>query len=367
MLKAIALNDPLLIGSALNPDMFMKSTVINSSIFGLLSLCLTASLGAAPDPYEINKLLGRGVNMGNALDAPTEGEWGLVLEEEHFEAAKQAGFDSIRLPVRWSAHASMEAPYTIDPEFFERVDWAIEQGLKRDMPVLLDLHHYRETYADPHPHKERYLGLWKQIAPHYKDYPDTLLFEPMNEPDEALTPEIWNDWLVDALAIIRVSNPDRTVVIGPGEDNTVAFLKDLKLPEDDRNIIVTIHFYHPLSFTHQGAEWFTWVDASEWLGNQWRAEGEQARLVDEEFDIALAWGKEHDRPLHLGEFGSIKLADMDSRAAWTAYVAEAAVSRGMSFHYWEFCADWFMVYDRQSKTYNEPLMKALLPDWESAP
>jgi len=321
-------------------------------------------LSAAPDPYAMNQRLGRGVNLGNALDAPTEGEWGLVLEEAHFEAAKRAGFDSIRLPVRWSAHADTEPPYTIDPAFFARVDWAIQQALDRDMPVILDLHHYRETYADPHPHKERFLGLWKQIAAHYQDYPDTLLFEPMNEPDEALTPAIWNDWIAEVIPVIRATNPDRTLVIGPGEDNTVAYLKDLRLPEDDRNIIVTIHFYHPLSFTHQGAPWFTWTDAEAWLGNTWKAEGEQKRLVDEEFDIAAAWGREHDRPMHLGEFGSIKLAPMASRVAWTAYVAEAARSRGMSFHYWEFCADWFAVYDRETGTWIEPLMRALIPGWQ---
>ena len=39
---------------------------------------------AKPDPFQINKLLGRGVNMGNALEAPSEGEWGVVLKEEYF-------------------------------------------------------------------------------------------------------------------------------------------------------------------------------------------------------------------------------------------------------------------------------------------
>ena len=78
---------------------------------------------------QMNKLLGRGVNLGNALDAPSEGEWGVVLKDEYFESAKQAGFDSIRLPVRWSAHSLDKPPYTIDPNFMKRVDWAVNCAL----------------------------------------------------------------------------------------------------------------------------------------------------------------------------------------------------------------------------------------------
>ena len=63
---------------------------------------------AKPDPFKINTLLGRGVNLGNALEAPTEGEWGVVLKEEYFSIIKQAGFNSIRLPVRWSGHALLK-------------------------------------------------------------------------------------------------------------------------------------------------------------------------------------------------------------------------------------------------------------------
>ncbi len=49
----------------------------------------------------------RGINLGNALDAPQEGAWGVTLEEKHFAMAKAAGLDHIRLPVR-----SMRTPRT---------------------------------------------------------------------------------------------------------------------------------------------------------------------------------------------------------------------------------------------------------------
>src|SRR5215216_4084405 len=59
--------------------------------------------------------LQRGVNMGNMLEAPDEGEWGLSVQEEYFDLIKEAGFDFIRLPVRWSTHVGPESSYTIDP------------------------------------------------------------------------------------------------------------------------------------------------------------------------------------------------------------------------------------------------------------
>lgn len=325
------------------------------------TLLLFTSAYAGTDPFETNKRLGRGINIGNALDAPKGVSWGVELKEEYFDAIKAAGFDSIRLPVRWSAYASLEAPYTIDPAWFAKVDWAIDQAIKRGLPIVVDLHHYREVYANPAPHKARTLGLWKQIAEHYKGYPDLLILELFNEPDEAFIPDIWNEWLVEILAIVRQSHPDRTLIVEPGEDSITAYLNDLRLPENDRNLIVSIHCYHPLSFTHQGAEWFSWIDAKKWLGLTWTGTPDQVANLNAEFDHAAAWGKKHNRPMNLGEFGAISLADMNSRALWTKANADAAIARGMSFHYWEFCAEFFGLYDPATKTFRQPLLDAVLP------
>jgi len=76
-----------------------------------------------PDIFRQAYLLEQGVNFGNALEAPQEGDWGIRLEERYFDLIKKAGFKTVRLPVRWSAHAQEMPPYTIDPAFFERIDW----------------------------------------------------------------------------------------------------------------------------------------------------------------------------------------------------------------------------------------------------
>ncbi len=313
---------------------------------------------SSPDPFEQNKRLGRGINLGNALDAPREGMWGVRLREEYFQLIKDAGFDSVRIPIRWSNHALKEPPYTINTAFFERVDWAVENAIKRDLYVMINVHHYLEIMDEPGKHQERLYALWEQIAERYKDYPDSVVFELLNEPDNKLS-RLWNETLKKTLAVVRKSNPHRTVVIGSAEDNVINLLRRLELPKEDQNIIVTVHYYTPLEFTHQGAEWFG-ERAKPWLGTTWTGTDEEKRAVIEAFDKAAAWGKEHNRPINLGEFGTYEKADSDSRARWTEFIAKSAMERGFSFHYWEFCST-FGVYDAHKKVWRDFLLNALIP------
>ena len=74
------------------------------------------------DAYYWNRLIGRGVNMGNAFEAPNEGDWGVTLKKEYFGQIAKAGFQSVRIPVRWSAHIAESAPFEIDKAFFVRLD-----------------------------------------------------------------------------------------------------------------------------------------------------------------------------------------------------------------------------------------------------
>jgi endoglucanase len=311
--------------------------------------------------FEMNKLLGRGVNLGNALEAPNEGEWGVTLKEEYFDIIKKAGFNTVRLPVCWSAHAMTEKPYTINPNFFNRVDWALKNAIKNDLYVMLNVQHYRELTDDPNNHIERYLGLWQQIADHYKDYPDSVLFELLNEPYKALTPELWNDLVKKTLPVVRKSNPNRTIVIEPTiiiEPAFVVCLDKLEIPKEERNTIVSIHYYTPLEFTHQGAPWMGERSAA-WMGTKWTGTDAEKKVVTDFFDAAALWGKENNRPINLGEFGTYKKADMESRVRWTRFVAESAVQRGMSLLYWDFCAE-FALYDLQTKSWNKELLDAIV-------
>jgi len=330
--------------------------------------CASCSHNLVPEDYiptvedsltfKQNERLGRGVNLGNALEAPAEGEWGVVLEEEYFQLIKDAGFDAVRIPIRWSAHASSSAPYQINSTFFDRVDWAVGQALARGLLAVINMHHYDGIAEDPSAHKVRFLALWEQIALHYKDYSDSLVFEMLNEPHDQLTPTLWNGLLQDALNVIRNTNPVRTVVVGTAEWGHAQSLDDLVIPVEDRNIIVTVHYYNPFHFTHQGAEWVS--DSDAWLGTTWTGTSEEKQAVTDDFDGVTDWAQKHNRPIFLGEFGAYSKAGLEYRTRWTDFIAREAEERDMSWAYWEFCAG-FGVYNQATSDWNYPILRALIP------
>lgn len=312
----------------------------------------------ALDPFKQNLRLARSVNLGNALEAPNEGEWGVTLQAEYFQLIKDAGFTAVRIPIKWSGHANQSAPYTIQSSFFARVDWAVAQALSRGLAAVINIHHYDEIFQNPSEHKERFLALWQQIADHYQKYPDELFFELLNEPNANLTADIWNQFLKEAIAVVRKSNPYRTLIIGPALWNSFTMLPSLALPDSERNVIVTFHYYNPFQFTHQGAEWVSGSNA--WLGTTWTGTASQRQAVLDELGQAASWAKANHRPLYMGEFGAYSKADLNSRFQWTSFVARAAEEKDISWAYWEFCAG-FGIYDATTKKWNEVLLKALIP------
>ncbi|WP_158264140.1 cellulase family glycosylhydrolase [Amycolatopsis sp. CA-126428] len=78
----------------------------------------------------MNRWPGRGINFGNVLDALGDGPE-LPLDGRYFDEVAEAGFATVRLPVRWSAHAQAEPPYAIDPAFARRVDAGVAAALDR--------------------------------------------------------------------------------------------------------------------------------------------------------------------------------------------------------------------------------------------
>lgn len=235
---------------------------------GALLAC--ASLWANDLPaspiFAASQKLGRSLNLGNALEAPSEGAWGVKLQAHYFKAIKEAGFDSVRLPVRWSAHAATNAPFTIDPTFAARVDWAIDQALAHKLNIVVNIHHYEEADARPDEHLGRLAALWEQIAARHRERPSGVYFELLNEPHGQFTEARWNAALPRLLAAVRQTNPTRPVIVGPAQWNAIRALDKLELPPDT-NLIVTVHFYDPFQFTHQGASWVK--GSSEWKGRAW--------------------------------------------------------------------------------------------------
>ena len=319
-----------------------------------------ASAGAAATATAI----GRGVNFGNMLEAPTEGAWGLTVTDDFIDKAAAAGFTSVRLPVRWSNHAAAEAPFTIDASFMARVASVVDRLLAKGVVVVLDMHHYRQLDGDALDAGEspvagavvdvRFVMLWDQIAAHFQGRGPRLVFELYNEPHGRMNGEPWNVLAARALRVVRRTNPDRIVVIGPTSWNSANDLRLLKLP-NDANLIATVHDYNPFPFTHQGAEWVTPVMPT---GVTCCSAAQEAEMTAP-LDVAKAWSAATRYPVFVGEFGAYGKADSASRVDFDRKMRQAMETRGMSWAYWEF-ASGFGVYDLTTLAFRQGLLDSLL-------
>jgi endoglucanase len=298
--------------------------------------CAPEARSQAPAPFPMR----RGVNLGNALEAPREGEWGYSIEDDHLAIIADAGFDGVRLPVRWDAH--MDEAGRVDLVFLARVhevcSWAMDVGLM----VQLNAHHYNAVILDPARHRERFIGLWRQIGQSLARAPQGLMFEVLNEPYG----REWNgarlrDLQRDAIAAIRESNRTRLIVVGPGNWQNIDALQTWRPPEGE-GIVASVHYYEPHAFTHQNAEW---LDDPPAYDGDW-GHGRDRGLVSEHIRTAAAWGRERGYAMQLGEFGVNRAVGVQQRAAWTRAVREACEHEGMAWCVWDF-AGAFPVWDRE--------------------
>ncbi len=328
------------------------------------------AVGESPAAHATAKAMGRGVNLGNMLETPlAKGEWGVPVDPatdflRYVDLAADAGFTHVRMPVRWSSHASTDAAGTLDPAFAARVDAMVDRALARGLYVVLNMHHYRQLEGgkldkgEPSLNDDvvvpRFLSMWRQIAQRYAGKSDKLLFEVYNEPSGKLN-STWNSLFASALKEIRSSNPTRVVVVGPVKWNSAEALDGLELPPDP-HLLVTIHNYEPFAFTHQGADW---VNPRLPTGVECCDDAQQSRLL-RGFEAADRWKQDHPYSIYLGEFGAYSAAPEASRVIYTKMVREAAEARGMPWAYWEL-ASGFGVYDPVANTWRKPFLEALLP------
>jgi len=325
---------------------------------------MTPPTAADADATQQLKLIMRGMNVGNFLDAtPQENSWSNdTLHTWFFEAIKEAGFDHVRIPVRWNVHASGAPDYTIDPTFFARVDWAIGHTLSRGMAAVLDIHHYDEYYPDPAGQHDKFLALWKQISEHYKNYPKQLIFEILNEPRAAVTAAIWNADMNAAVTEIRATNPYRTLMVGGINWNASSSLynNSISFPAGDTNIIATFHYYNPACFALvqswdcAGHGWdapyastgtfdlknVKWPvlfpsDAQGDAGIAEMAANNEA-AIHAELGRVSDWSKTSGIPVYMGEFGADASRDIQSRAAYIGFVAQEAEMYGFGWANWSF-------------------------------
>jgi endoglucanase len=314
-----------------------------ATILAVLSAGMASGLHAAPRTDSLP--VGRCVNMGNHLEAPNEGDWGgRKIADDDFTIIAKAGFQTIRLPVRWANHASAKAPYTISPAFFARIEQLVGLARSAGLNVILNSHHYDELHSNPAKNADRLAGIWAQIAARFARQPrDHLWFEIENEPHDKLNNKNLVATLAPALAAIRKTNPDRPVIIGGEFWSGVDSLATLTLP-DDPHVIPTFHYYEPFDFTHQGA---TWVNPSPPVGRAYGTDADVERLTRDVLKVR-AYIKRTGKTPFMGEFGANGPIPVDQRVTYQRTVRVAFDNLGIGMCAWAY-TNTFPLYDSATK------------------
>lgn len=279
------------------------------------------------------------------------------FKSRHFHIIRQGGFDFVRVVLQSFDH--MDARNRLDPRWLATLDGVVKQATAAGLGVIIDEHDFNICSEAPDACEPKLIAFWTQIGERYRNAPDTVLFELLNEPHAPLDDARWNAMLRKLIPVVRATNPARTLVIGPSRWNNLEELPGLELPKDDRNILVTFHSYEPFRFTHQGAPW-----AQDMVGvkDVPFTAADEAR-IKADYDKVGAWSKANDRPVLMGEFGAYEKSGtpMAARARYTATVRREAEAHGFPWAYWQFDSD-FILYDIDRDRWVEPIRQALVPD-----
>lgn len=306
-----------------------------------------ASPAAPPSPVKAC------VNMGGALEAPREGEWGYTIRKSDFHLIRSLGFDTVRIPIKWSYHTGDGPEYLIDEHFFRRIDEVVTQAVEADLQVIINVHHYDEINENAEAEYPKLKAIWQQISARYEDWSDAVMYEFLNEPHTSVTPRRIDAINRDLLAMVRQTQPDRWVVLGGTQWGTLDGLIETDPPFDPR-AMVTFHFYDPFEFTHQGAPW---AHKQVPLGQKWGSATDR-RDIAGSFARAARWRDKVGMPLLLGEFGVYTEVPDADRASWTNYVRRTAEMVDFGWCYWDWTTSLGM-YDLQNEQVRPGMGEAL--------
>ncbi|PXV88312.1 endoglucanase [Lachnotalea glycerini] len=325
-------------------------------LFVLSTLLLTLLFSGCSKNTE-PPVLTKCLNIGNCLEAPKNQPWDVPMNISYFSKIKQAGFQCVRLPVRFSDYVDKSnSDYLLAEDFMTQIDSYINEALNQNLTLILDLHHFTEIMEAPNQNKECLIAIWKQLAKRYKEYPETLVFELLNEPQQNLDSDTWNEILSDTVKVIRSIDKTHYLIVGGANYNSIDALSSLKLPKDDR-LIATIHYYEPNNVTFQGNPYH---EGYENIANvEWEGTSDEVSYLQSRLKTAKSWADTNQVSLFLGEFGISNKAPAQTRINWTLAVAKEAEALDISYGYWEF-ASGFGIYDLTTSTWNQDMVDAII-------
>ena len=345
---------------------------------------------------ENNFKIGRGTNVSHWLSQSEErGEARrLHIQEDDFARLDSLGFDFVRLPIDevqfWDEDGNKL------PEAWELMTNAINWAEKHHLRTIVDLHIIRSHYFNAvneggssantlftsEEAQQQLINMWYQLSDVLKGYSnDSVAYEFMNEP-VADDHEQWNQLIAKVHKALREREPQRTLVIGSNRWQGYETMKYLKVPEGDKNIILSFHYYNPMLLTHRGA-WWTPVgkytgkitypgiliskedyeaapaelkpELEPYLTQEWNIDKIRADFAD-----AIAAAKQYGLQLFCGEWGVYEPVERDLAYAWTKDMMQVFTENNIAWTTWCYDAD-FGFWDQQKHDFKDkPLVDILM-------
>ena len=345
---------------------------------------------------ENNFKIGRGTNVSHWLSQSEErGEARrLHIQEDDFARLDSLGFDFVRLPIDevqfWDEDGNKL------PEAWELMTNAINWAEKNHLRTIVDLHIIRSHYFNAvneggssantlftsEEAQQQLINMWYQLSDVLKGYSnDSVAYEFMNEP-VADDHEQWNQLIAKVHKALREREPQRTLVIGSNRWQGYETMKYLKVPEGDKNIILSFHYYNPMLLTHRGA-WWTPVgkytgkitypgiliskedyeaapaelkpELEPYLTQEWNIDKIRADFAD-----AIAAAKQYGLQLFCGEWGVYEPVERDLAYAWTKDMMQVFTENNIAWTTWCYDAD-FGFWDQQKHDFKDkPLVDILM-------
>lgn len=318
-----------------------------------------------------------GWNLGNTLDATggmgidSERAWGNPkTTQEMIDAVLEKGFNVIRIPVTWEGHFDEGSDYKIHDIWMERVEEVVDYAYDRGAYVILNLHHegwHTPSEENKEAASKQLAALWTQIAEHFRDYDERLIFEGLNEPRKKGTSVEWNGdqegfevvnhyarVFVDTVRATGGNNELRHLMItGYAASSGRQALESIVVPDDDK-LIVSVHAYTPYNFALNTKGTDSWsVDKDTYDIDV------LMKNIDELF---LSKGI----PVIIGEFGAMNKNNEADRVEWVKYYLGKAKEIGVPCIWWdnnayEGSGENFGLFDRRTLSFPyESLVEAMM-------
>ncbi len=336
---------------------FLSGIILSCACLLMLPLSTRAQL---PTPTY-------GWNLGNTLEPPDgEGTWGPAASQGLINAAADAGFNTVRLPVAWNSHAD-QSTYQIDPAWMARVKQVVDWCYARNLYVVLNSH-WDKGWLDEHLDSvdptvnARMNAYWTQISNTFKNYDNKLLFAGANEPPVDTAAKMSNllayyQTFVNAVRATGGNNTSRWLVVqGPSTDidKTDTLMNTLPSDSTPGRLAVEVHFYSPFQFCLMKND-ETWGKMAYFWGQSYHhttrtdrnSTSPEEAFVDAQFQKMATKFVSQGIPVIIGEFQAFKrngYADLTgtdfnlhvaSRTFFHKVVVDTANSKGLKPIYWD--------------------------------